>query len=93
MGCAKASCLPSLCCPGCFSSQSHWGPEVLRGVFSLSQEIAPEGHVLGGAGLTKAWGSEVKGHILQIPGGGWRQLKVPPLPNISSGGVLGHWDW
>lgn len=32
--------------------------------------------VLGG--LAKAWGSEVKGHILQIPEGEWRQLKVPP---------------
>lgn len=29
-------------------------------------------------GLAKAWGFEVKGHILQIPAGGWKQRKAPP---------------
>lgn len=41
-GCAKASYLPSLGCPGCFSSQSQWGLEVLRGALPFPQVVVLE---------------------------------------------------
>ena len=80
-GDVRAFCLPSLGCRGCSSSQYPWGCEVLKGVLPFSQEVLPGG--LGACDpkywgeLAKAWGSEVKRHILQIPDRGWRQLKVP----------------
>ena len=87
----QAFCLPSLGCRGCSSSQYPWGCEELKGVLPFSQEVLPGG--LGSCDprywgeLAKAWGSEVKRHILQIPDRVEAAEGAPfPIPALT-------WDW
>lgn len=92
-GCAKASYLPSLGCPGCFSSQPPCPPHLLPGRSSSGpRSCDPRCRGWGGGGgtdLAKAWGCEVKGLILQVPEREWRQLKVPHFPIAALTGCWG----